>query len=83
MQQLLLLRPQISLLIDEFGLMLKDEYDERSYLASECYKCVFRRNETIHPDFRDDNPFYRPRNLFEHFWDKSPSELELTQLELF
>lgn len=83
MQQLLPLRPQISLLIDEFGLMLKDEYDERSELALECDKHLFRRVKTIYPDFRDNNPFYRPRNLFEHFWDKSPSELELTQLELF
>lgn len=63
--------------------MLKGEYDERSALASECDKHLFRRVKTIHPDFRDDNPFYLPRNLFEHFWDKSPSELELTQLELF
>lgn len=63
--------------------MLKDEYDERSELASECDKYLFRRVKTIHSDFRDDNPFYRPRNFFVHFWDKSPSELELTQLELF
>lgn len=69
LQSLLLLNPEVSLLIDDFGLMLKSEFDERCQNMQDCMGHVFRRNETIHPDFRVDNPLYVQRNMFEHFWD--------------
>lgn len=75
--------PEISQLIDEFGLMLKEEYDERSSNSVCCDSHVFRRNRTIHPDFRDDNPYFVPRNCFESFFDEHSVVPVITQLKLF
>lgn len=63
--------PEISSLIDDFGLMLKQEWDERSEYAERCYYSLYRWCSEPFIDPRNGDPRYKPLNMFQGFWRAS------------